>query len=49
MTEPVFDIATPTEDGTDLVIVGQIEGKQNLIDFIESIRPDRLEELDELR
>lgn len=47
MTEPVFDIATPNEDDTDVVIVGQIEGKQNLIDFIESVRPDRLEDLDD--
>jgi hypothetical protein len=47
MSEPVFDVAVPNEDGTDLVIVGQIEGKQNLIDFIGSIRPDRLEDLDE--
>lgn len=35
----VFDIATPNEDGTDLEFIGQIRGKQNLVDFLMAIRP----------
>jgi ubiquinone biosynthesis protein UbiJ len=39
-------VATINEDG-DLEVVGEIESKEALVEFLASIRPDRLEDLDD--
>lgn len=45
MTETEFQVATINQDG-DLEVVGEIEDKERLVEFLASIRPDRLEESD---